>query len=329
MTGHSGQASDFVATPRPPLGAARRRLLIAGVRTLGVPCVRLLEHLGMWPDVLGQRVRASMGDFGDYLPDAHDVIVCSWFKSGTNWTLQTALQTAHRGRAEFASIHDVVPWPDAPGRMRDAVIPLDDPSPVERSPTGLRIIKTHLASHEVPFTTEARYIAVVRDPKDVCVSGYHFLRAIAWGPLAPSVSRWVDYFLSPSFHVGNWARHLAGYWAMRDRSNVLFLTFEDMKRDGRAAVMRIAEFMGVDLAPEELEAVVMRSGFDWMKAHGGQFDAGAPAPWAATGGYMIRHGRQGGAAELLGAAERTRIDEHCRAELRHLGCDFPYERAFG
>ena len=46
----------------------------------------------------------------------------------------------------------------------------------------------------MPYTDDARYIAVVRDPKDVCVSGYHFLRSMLWGPLAPSVERWVDYF---------------------------------------------------------------------------------------------------------------------------------------
>jgi len=270
-----------------------------------------------------------MGDFGDYVPTAHDVVVCSWFKSGTNWMLQTALQVAFRGTADFEQIHHVVPWPDAVERMQRAIVPLDDPSPARRSPTGLRIIKTHLPQNEVPYTTDARYVAVVRDPKDVCVSGYYFLSKLVWGPLTPSVERWVDYYLSPAFHVGNWAEHLAGYWRLRDRDNVLFLTFEDMKRDARAGVERMADFMNVALTPAELDEVVRRSDFDYMKAHGSQFDAGQAVPWAASGGYMIRKGERGSAAELLTEEQRSRIDTHWRAELERLGSDFPYDEAFG
>ena len=48
----------------------------------------------------------------DYVPTANDVLICSYFKSGTNWTMQIAVQIAHRGRAEFEHIHDLVAWPD-------------------------------------------------------------------------------------------------------------------------------------------------------------------------------------------------------------------------
>ena len=28
-------------------------------------------------------------------------------------------------------------------------------------------------------------------------------------------------------------------------------------------------------------------------------------------------------------AQQQQIDDHCRAELKRLGCDFPYDAAFG
>lgn len=79
------------------------------------------------------------------------------------------------------------------------MIPLTDQSPAQRSPTGLRVIKTHLPQKHVPFVPEARYIVVTRDPKDCAVSGYRFLQALALGPLMPTIDHWVGYGLSPTF----------------------------------------------------------------------------------------------------------------------------------
>ncbi len=307
----------------------RRHALIFLVRWLGVPVVRLLEWCSLWPDLLGRRVRASMGNFGGYRPNRSDVVVCSWFKSGTNWMLQIALQIAYRGRAEFDNLHHLVPWPDAPGRLHGIVTPLEDAEAPGRSPTGLRIVKTHLDSSEVPYSPNAHYIAVIRDPKDVCVSGYHFLRAIAWGPLAPSVPRWVDYYLSDRFHVGSWARHAAGFWDWRERPNVAFLTFEQMKLDPKSSIAAVANVMGVTLGPDEFDAVVHRASFEYMKANGDSFDVDVPAPWASTGGYMIRSGQRGSARAFLSDEQRERIDRQFRAQLQALGSDLPYDDLFG
>jgi hypothetical protein len=320
-------ASDFIPPPRRTFSLWQRYLSYVPLYALGVPLAQCLEAMGKWPDVLAQRMRATWGDFGEYEPTCHDVFVCSYFKSGATWTLQMAIQIAHRGAAEFAFLHDAVAWPDAPGVMRRRVIPLDEPSPVQRSPTGLRVIKTHLPSAEVPYSPEARYIALVRDPKDVCVSGYHFLRSLI-GPLAPNVTRYVDFFLSPRFAAGSWSEHLNGYWRIRERANVLFLTYEELRRDGSAAVSRIAEFMEVDLSGDEFEEAVRRSSFEYMKNAGDQFNPGQMFPWGAANGYLVRRGKAGGSAELLTAGLRERIDSHFRAELHRLGCGFPYDIAF-
>jgi Sulfotransferase domain len=168
----------------------------------------------------------TMGkNFKDYQPDAHDVVVCSYGKSGTNWTLQVALQIAHLGQAEYEHIHDVVTWPDelAPGYS----VALTDPAPRLAAPTGMRVIKTHLQSSCVPYTPEAKYICVVRDPKDVVVSGYYFFRSVLMGHLMPPVEIWMEHFLTGQSLLGSWSEHLHGYWEMRDRDNVLFLTFAD------------------------------------------------------------------------------------------------------
>jgi len=322
------KASNFVPPPRRTFPSWLRIASLLPLYGIALPIVKGLELVGLWPKLLGRRPVAYDKAFGDYRPTKHDVFVCSYFKAGTTWTLQIATQIAFRGKAEFDNLHHVVPWPDVPmPAITHHMIPLADPSPAALSPTGLRVIKTHLPRAQIPFVPEARYIAVTRDPKDCCVSGYHFLKSLALGPLMPSVAHWVDFGLSPNF-PDPWAPHVAGYWAVRRQPNVLFLTYEELKKDHAGAVRKIAAFMHVDLTVDELASVVQQSSFAAMKAAGAKFEPGRVAPWSADRA-MMRRGNSGGSSELLTPEQQQRIDDHCRRELVRLGCDFPYDAFFG
>ncbi len=296
--------------------------------SIGVPVTKLLELFGKWPALLRKAPISRRRDFGPYRPGTHDVVACSSFKSGTNLLLQMAVQIAGKSRAEYDHIHDVVAWPDGPEIYPGYAIPLADETPWRTSPTALRVIKTHHSASQVPITDEARYVAVVRDPKSVCVSGYHFTKALMLGPMMPSVEHWAEDFMTPGFPLGDWAEHLAGYWALRSRPNMLFMTYEDMITDLRATAGRLADFMGVDLSQAELSEVVRLSSFDHMKKIARKFDFVKGAPWTKQEGATIRRGQKGGASELLSPALQERIDDYCRAGLKRLGCDFPYDEAF-
>lgn len=281
-----------------------------------------------WPRLVSRIMTRHLSAFPrDYRPTPHDVFVCSYFKSGTNWTMQMAVQVTHRGHAEFEHIHDLVAWPDMPARAGFA-IPIHDETPQLAAPTGLRVIKTHLRLDRVPFSSDARYICVVRDPKDVFVSSYYFTRAMVLGSLMPSVERWLDTYLSPDTALGSWAEHVSCYWRVRDEPNVLFMTYESMRADLPRAVDRIASLLGVNLTAEERAAVIERSSFAHMKSIGAKFDAPG-APWASSAGSMLRKGESGSSGEMLSAEQQRRIDDYWRAELAALGCDFPYDEAFG
>jgi aryl sulfotransferase len=298
-------------------------LLLYGVL---VPVVKVVEKTGL-ARRLGARRRANrLRDFGDYAPTPHDVFACVYFKSGTNWLLQIVLQVIHRGKAEFEHVHDLVPWPDSSDP--NYAVPISEET-WKSSPTGLRVIKTHHAFEKVPYSPEARYICVVRDPKDACVSAHHFMRAEGMGPMTPSVPNFVGYFLSPNFHFYPWAEFVAGYWLVRHRPNVLFMTYEEMKRDLRGTVAKIAALLNIELSDEEIDDIARQSSFDHMKTIEHKFETGMMVPWAKPRGAMIRRGQNKGSHELLTPALQQRIDDHCRAELKRLDCDFPYDEAFG
>lgn len=263
--------------------------------------------------------------FKDYEPTPQDVFVCAFMKSGTNWMMQVVHQIANRGEGEFNDIFDVVPWPDCPSR--DMTIGLTDPRPAQLAVTGMRAIKTHAPTQNVPYNNAAKYICVTRDPKDVVVSAYHFFSNVMLGPLMPTVPTWARNarraILEP------WVEFTNGYWLWRDRPNVLFLTYEQMLDDPRDMIRKIATLMEVALTEPEVEKVYSLSSFAYMKSVDHKFYPGEMTPFARPGGRMVRQGKKGTSGELLSVEEQHTIDAYCRQRLQELGSDFPYDPYYG
>lgn len=263
--------------------------------------------------------------FKGYEPTAQDVFVCAFMKSGTNWMMQVVHQIATRGEGEFDDIFDVVPWPDCPSR--DMTIPLTDPRPAQLAVTGLRAIKTHAPAGHVPYSESAKYLCVVRDPKDVVVSAYHFFSHVMLGPLMPTVPTWVRN--ARQAIVEPWVEFTSGYWRWRERPNVLFLTYEEMLDDPRKMIRKIAGLMEVALTEAEIDKVYRLSSFAAMKSVDHKFYPGEMTPFARPGGRMVRQGKKGTSGELLSVAEQHTIDACCRERLREMGSDFPYDLYYG
>jgi hypothetical protein len=281
---------------------------------------RGFRHI-LYPDIAAQR------GFGDYQPTGHDVLVCAYPKSGTNWMLQMGYQIAFLGQGDFGHIHDVVPWPDA--FMHTIPVTVRDESVAQASPTGLRVIKTHLVWDKVPYSPEARYIYVFRDPKDVLVSSYFHQRDLLLGPMMPSVKSWHASFLTKdAFVMGSWAAHVHGYWQVRDLENVFVVGFEQMKADQPAVIRQVAEFLGVELSPQAFTLVDEKSRFKYMKNVGHKFDPPPVVPWSSTSRMMLRKGESGASSELLTAQQQRQIDDYCRSALQEMGSDFPYDEWF-
>ena len=271
--------------------------------------------------------RSMRAAFAGYTPTGRDVIVATYVKSGTNWAMQICQQLAHRGAAEFDHIHDLVPWPD---NMDGSPIALDDPASWRGSPTGLRVIKTHLDEAYVPHAEAARYVIVLRDPKELLVSSYYFLPPLLGVADTLDPADWLDLFLtSRETGVEAWVEHTLGRWGGRDAPEVLVLFFADMKRGLPGAVDRIAAHLAVTLSNDQRAAVIERSGLAWMKANNDKF-APAPMPFAPPTHLpdMVRRGVSGGSAELYAPEQLARVDALALASLARRGSAFPYAARF-
>ncbi len=294
--------------------------------------MKLIGKPGALSNFMGKRganPKKLAKPFKGYEPNADDIFVSTFVKSGTNWMMQIAHQIAWHGEGEYENIHDVVAWPDTPNRGATKMMtPLNSDFIKQLSPSGLRVIKTHLSAHYVPFNEQAKYLVVVRDPKEVFVSSYPFVKSLA-GPIMPDVDDWLDMFLTKhwSMNFGNtWAEHTDSYWKLRNKPNVLILSYSKLKQDLDAGIRQVAEKMGVGLNEDEIAKVLEKSSVQYMKGINHKFNpmGGSSLPWG-TDFKMVREGKTGNSSELISREQQLRIDSHFIQELKDLGSDFPYD----
>ncbi|XP_077538488.1 sulfotransferase ssu-1-like isoform X2 [Haemaphysalis longicornis] len=170
-----------------------------------------------------------------YRPEEGDVVLDTFPKCGTHWVtgiLKAAYQVC-KGLT--------------PGSVFLEKFGIEG---VENCPRP-RIVKTHLPFKLVPFSSAAKYIYVIRNPKDCCVSFYHHTRTIpAYKFHDGTFDEYFEIFLDGRTDFGSYYESLRSWYAKRDEPNVLFLTYEGMHEDVSGSVLKITRFVDGALADE-------------------------------------------------------------------------------
>jgi sulfotransferase len=174
----------------------------------------------------GQRYRAQPGD----------IFVSTYPKCGTTWTQYIVYLLLNGGKRIRAgrNINDVFPHLEEVG----AQIVQELPEP--------RLIKTHLPLQRTPWHPRARYVYVARNPFDCLVSFYHHTRGFVrhYDFADGTFDAFFECFISGEVDFGDYFDNLLSWVPRRDDPNVLFLTYEKMSAEPRAAVVAIGEFLG-------------------------------------------------------------------------------------
>ena len=217
-----------------------------------------------------------------YRRRAGDVFVCTPPKCGTTWTT-TIVRMLLKGSTEV-SAQDQVQWLDA------HIIDLDEVLGAMQAVGGPRCIKTHTPFDGIPWFDDVHYIAVYRHPLDVLFSlRKHLLNAYDTPPDHPfladaeqALNSFVTHGIDPADFdfdcLATLVLHYQTFIAQPQPENLLLLHYTDMLADPHNTVETIARHIGVDAAPDAIDAVVQAASFGAMKSKADQF-----APFAEHG----------------------------------------------
>ncbi|KAH7972734.1 hypothetical protein HPB52_016346 [Rhipicephalus sanguineus] len=170
-----------------------------------------------------------------YKPHPDDIFIVSYPKCGTTWIQHIVYNILNsrpppRGLLEQSN---AMPFLELQGAESARVMPRPG------------AIKTHMPFHLHPYSKEAKYIYVTRNPYDCCVSYYYHTKGLPEYRFEDGTfDEFFDMFLEGHVDFGDYFEHVLSWYERRFDHNVLFVTYEDLKKDTAGWIMRIADFIG-------------------------------------------------------------------------------------
>jgi len=255
-----------------------------------------------------------------------DIVIATYAKSGTTWMQQIVAQMLFGGDPELA-VAEMSPWLDL------RVPPKEVKLPVVEAQTHRRFVKTHLPADALVFSPKASYLYIGRDGRDVVWSMYnhHANANQTWydalnltpgrvgPPIEPPPSDirqyWREWLDRDGFPFWPFWENLRTWWELRDLPNVLFVHFNQLKRDMPGQMRRIAGFLDIKLDESRWPAMVEYCGFEWMKRNATRSVPLGGAFWDAGAEVFIHKGVNGRWSEVLTPAESAEYEARALAEL--------------
>ena len=183
---------------------------------------------------------------------ADDVWIVSYPKSGNTWTRFLIGNLVAGGK--------VVDWSNIERIVPDIYLNRD---PQLKSLPRPRYLK----SHEGYRPDYRRVVLIVRDPRDVAVSYYHFVRKaklLVDASMDEFMTKFMDGQIDP---YGNWGENV-GSWlgARRNTDKFIVVRYEDLLENTEAELARIADMLEIAADERLLRHAVENSQADRMRA---------------------------------------------------------------
>jgi hypothetical protein len=210
---------------------------------------RGIKHLSRVSDVLFRKLRIER-DITVY-PD--DVFLTSYPRSGNTWMRFLVGNLVHENEpVTFLNLERLLP---------DMYIHSDRDM---RSMKHPRVIK----SHECFDPRYKRIVYIVRDPRDVAVSNYHWeLKKGSFPdgfPMQDFVPRWMASTYWP--RLGNWGDHVTSWLSTRRHDpGFVMIRYEDLIAHTQRELAKVARLLQLDPTPERIGRAVELSSADRMR----------------------------------------------------------------
>ncbi|KAF5446025.1 hypothetical protein F2P56_031688 [Juglans regia] len=253
-----------------------KELLLSLPKEKGWRTSHLYKYQGFWCQ--SREIESTISFQRHFQARDTDVVLATVPKSGTTWLKALAFAIASRERFPIFSNnhpllkfnpHDLVPFFEYKIYANDQLPDLSNlPQP--------RLFGTHIPFASLPSSikkSSCRLVYICRNPFDTFISSWHFINKIKPPSQAPMpLEEAFEMYCKGVIGFGPFWEHMLGYWKeSRDRpQKVLFLKYEDMKKDITFQLKKLAEFLGFPFSVEEerggvIEKIAKLCSFENMK----------------------------------------------------------------
>lgn len=200
-----------------------------------------------------------------------DVILASVMKTGTTWLKSLCVSIMEcKGGAEEDSL--VKNNPHTCILSLESLIFAGYLKSVLSGISSPRFFHTHLAYSVLPDSikkSKCKIIYITRNPKDTLVSAWHFFNKVNQAKEGDCCFEETvfDPFCKDVYPSGPFYDHVLEYWneSLKMPDKILFLKYEELKRDPQGQVKKLAALLGKPLEDDEVEEVLRRSSLERLK----------------------------------------------------------------
>lgn len=249
---------------------------------------------------------------------ADDVLIVGYPKSGTNW-LQIMVTSLYAHWSNLEICNGIVPQFE----MLDAGDDFLAHDTCLRLKTP-RLIKSHQPVQYTPLP-KGRYkiIYIDRNPKDICVSFFHELKAQEWVTnFTMSWDEWVEHFVEGKTLFGPWVDYVLGWRRLDVRDDVLCLNYDEVRYNVAPTLRMIANFLGKPVSDDKIAKVVEDTSFEAMRKKG-PAESKINAFNKARSKPFLRKGTVGDWKNQFTVAQSEWFDATIGRRLKEAGVDFP------
>ncbi|XP_062549712.1 luciferin sulfotransferase-like [Armigeres subalbatus] len=259
-----------------------------------------------------------------------DVWIVTFPKAGTTWTQEMVWLIHHDLDYEKASAVNLTErsiFLELCTFCSNVDLP-DTIAQVEHLPRP-RHIKSHLPLALLPkqlWMVKPKIIYTARNPKDVTTSFMHHYKNMH-GFKGPRED-FLDGILADKLVYCPQIKHVTEFWAVAHLPNVLFLNFEDMKRNMPAVLRKVCDFFGKSYSPSQLAELNTHLTFDTMKQNNSANNqilvTGIQDAMGITNDFkFMRKGQVGGYKDELPAEFIDKMNNFIEEQLQ--GTTFKYK----
>lgn len=198
----------------------------------------------------------------EFIVQDNDIFVVTYPRSGTTWMEQVIHLLLNNGEQGNKVLGDAVPWvetlPNRPQGFKQFL----------KEMTERRFFTSHLTYSLMPGVQDsnAKYVYVARNPKDVAVSTYYHDQSKH--NYEGSWEEHFNLFLQGKVLFGSYFDHVLPWWEASQKSNnILFIKYEDMKKDLREIIRKLADFLGTKVDQKLFDIIIEKSSFKTMASH--------------------------------------------------------------